>query len=106
MIGQMRYRVKIQNWEVVEQPGGGGGGQWTDELTTWANVKPLKSKRVVISDKVVMSNGYKIVLRWADGRILDKKRRIVYNGQNLTIDGVIVVDEQKRFYELTCLVNE
>lgn len=105
MIGQLKHRIKIQVWTEVDEPGGGVSQTWTDELTTWAIVKPLSSKRVVLSDQVQISTGYKIVLRWATGRILDKKRRIVYNGENLTISGVVVVDEAKRFYELTCLVN-
>lgn len=110
-IGKMRHRIKVEVLTIVSEPGGGSSEEWSADTDvspdgmTWASVQPLSSKRIVVSEKVDISNGYKIVLRWATGRIMDKKRRIVYNGQNLTISGVVVVDEAKRFYEITCLVN-
>lgn len=112
MIGDMRYRITVQVWTQVTEPGGGLSESWEADTTvsadgtTWADVKPLTSKRVVVADKVVIAEGYRIILRWASGRIMDKKRRIVYNGQTLTISGVQVVDEMKRFFQITCLTNQ
>jgi SPP1 family predicted phage head-tail adaptor len=104
-IGSMKHRVTVQVWSQVTDPGGGVSEDWTDEVTTWASVKPLSSKRMVVDSQVVISDGYTLILRWADGRILDKKRRIIYGTKTLTIGGAQVVDEAKRFYKLTCLEN-
>ena len=110
-IGKLRHRVTIEKWTAVAQPGGGVSESWAPDTDvsadgkTWADVSPLSSKRLVIDDKVVISDGFKITLRWATGRILDQKCRIVYNGQDLTISGVKVIDERKRWYVLTCLIN-
>lgn len=105
MIGQMRHRITVEILNIVDQPGGGSSEEWQTELETWADVQPLNSKRVVINDKVDISTGYKIILRWADGRIMDKKRRIMYRGEIFGISGVTVVDAARRFYELICLNN-
>lgn len=108
-IGKMRYRIKVEVMTIVSQPGGGSNEEWgadTDvspDGMTWADVKPLSSKRTVVSDKVIISNGYKIILRWATGRIMDKKRRIIYNDKIFSINGVSVIDEAKRFYEIICI---
>jgi len=106
MIGKMRHRITVQVITIVEQPGGGLDETWADELTTWASVKPLKSSRLLQDNQVKLMNGYTIVLRWADGRIMDKKRRIVHNGETLTINGAFVIDEAKRFWQITAIINE
>jgi SPP1 family predicted phage head-tail adaptor len=101
----MNKRITIQVFTEVEQPGGGLSEEWTDELTTWAQVEPLSAKRMVVAEKVVISEGYSIILRWANGRILDKTRRVIYNDQTLTINGAVIKDEAKRFWQLTCIIN-
>lgn len=110
-IGYMRHRITIQVRTQVTEPGGGLSETWAADMTvsadgtTWAAVTPLTSKRMAVSDKVVITEGYQIILRWATGRIMDKTRRVIYNGQTLTISGVKVIDEAKRFYQVTCLTN-
>lgn len=106
MIGDMRYRVTIQVWSSVTDPGGGVSEIWTDELTTWADVKPLKSSRLLQDNQVKLANEYTVTLRWADGRILDKKRRIIYGTQTLTINGAVIMDERKRWWQITAIDNE
>lgn len=110
-IGRLRHRITIEKWTAVEQPGGGVDESWAPDTDvssdgkTWADVKPMTSKRMEVGEQIVISDGYKIILRWAGGRILDQKRRIVYNGQNLTISGAVVVDERKKYWQITCLIN-
>ena len=110
-IGRLKDRITVEKWTAVEQPGGGISESWaadTDVSTdgkTWAEMKPLSSKRMVVGDKVAISDGYKCILRWTTSRIMDQKRRIVYKGQNLTISGAIELREARNYWQLTCLVN-
>lgn len=105
MIGKMRHRVTFQVVTITDQPGGGAIEDWADELTTWAEVIPLKPSKVLQDNQVQLKNGFTVRVRWANGRIVDKKRRIVYKGVNYSINGVFVIDEAKRFYEITA-INE
>lgn len=105
-IGRLKDRITIQVWSQVTDPGGGVSEAWTDELTTWAEVKPLRSKRNAQDAQITLQEAYMIHLRWATGRILDKKRRIEFGDKVLTITGAIVIDEAKRFWEINALVNE
>lgn len=106
MIGQLKKRIKIQVLTIVDTPGGGAEEQWADELTTWAKVEPLRSNRTLQDNQIVLMDGYKITIRWADNRIMDKKRRIIYKNKNLTINSVVELDEAKRFYEITAVISE
>lgn len=103
MIGRMRHRITIQHLIIVDQPGGGASEQWTDELTTWAKVEPLRSSRSLQDNQVELLDGYRFTIRWASDRTMDKKRRVVYAGKNWTINSIVQIDEAKRFYQITAI---
>lgn len=105
MIGKMRHRITVEVLTITQEPGGGASETWATEISTWASVAPLKSSRIAIDGEVKISDGYKIIIRWANGRIMDKQRRIKYGDLILTISGVQVIDEAKRFFQITCLTN-
>ena len=105
-IGKMNHRITVQAMTIVTDPGGGVTETWTDELTTWAEVKPLRSKRNAQDAQITLQEAYLVHLRWASGRVLDKQRRIIFGDKTLTITGAIVIDEAKRYWELNALVDE
>lgn len=103
MIGKMNHRITFQLLTIVPQPGGGGSEEWTDELTTWAKVSPLRSGRQLQDNQVSLVDGYKFIVRWAKDRTIDKKRRIKYENKIMTINSVVEIDESKRYYEITAI---
>lgn len=105
MIGSLRRRIEIQVWSSVPDGAGGFTESWTLEANTWASLIPKKSSRFLQDSQVQLNEAWTGIVRWSNERLMDKKRRIIYNGQTLTITSAYIIDERRYYWQVQCLAN-
>lgn len=105
--GTLRHRVTIQQ-SVAGSPQQDAGGTpdetWTDYLTTWAEVAPLRGRELLAAQQVSSEVTGTIRMRKLPGYTVTSAMRAVFGARLYDILAVVNVDERNR--EIVLSVRE
>jgi len=89
-IGELRHRVKILNYqEVDDNQGGAKEGYAPSE--TWAKVEEVGGFKNFREGLVITGKPYRIVLR--KGERIDEKSQLEYNGKKIYVKALTELDD-------------
>lgn len=99
-VGNFDKRIIFQSLQEIADGGGGFKAQWTDILTSWAQIKPLKSYERFQAMQVETPVTHKIYMRYRNDMVINTKLRIKFGQRIFNVASVIDIDEQKAFLEI------
>lgn len=103
--GSLRHRVTLQSL-VAGSPDRDSGGApdeaWTDVVTVFASVEPLRGAELLRAQQVDSEVSGQIRIRYRAG--VTSKMRAVFDSRNYDI--LAVIDPRERNHELLLLVRE
>lgn len=99
--GRFRERVTLQQALRVRDPGGATSDTWSDVVTVWASVEPLRGKEFFAADQMQEAVDYRVTIRYRTG--VDRKMRVMWRGQALDVVSVIDVHSKRENIELMCI---
>ena len=100
--GALDQRVTLQSRSVVTDAYGQDTITWVDIATVWAQCQALRGREFFAAAQVQQEQSVKVRIRYrAD---VDQKTRLVWNGINHDITGVIPVG-RKDFLEILCMAG-
>jgi SPP1 family predicted phage head-tail adaptor len=100
--GRLRQRVVIQYKVVTQNEFGEEVITWTDYLTAWAAVEPLRGREFAEQAMAGAEITTRIVLRWPRALQLRPEMRAVHEGRLYDIQSIVRVDERHREIQLLC----
>lgn len=98
--GRLRQRVTIQEKVVTQNEFGEEVITWTDYLTVWAAVEPLRGREFIEQAMAGAEITTRIVTRWHPG--IRPEMRALHENYIYDIQAVIRVDERHREVQLLC----
>ena len=104
--GKLRHRVTIQQLVAgspQQLPNGEPDVTWTDYLTVWAFVEPLKGRELMLAQQMQSEVDVRIRMRYRSG--VTAAMRAVYASVNYDILAVIDPDLRRVELELLCKVG-
>lgn len=98
-IGELNEQITIQQQvEGANDPAGYPTITWSDYLTCFAAIRPLKSRERFRADRFISEDFRFFVIRWVSG--ITHTMRISYNDGTSTryfnIRGIVEIDERRR----------
>ena len=93
---------KIITFQSKSASTGDYGGQaftWADFATVWAHVQPLKGRELIAAKAAQSETDVRVYIRYLAG--LNTSMRIVYNGKNYDITGIVDIDEKNVEMEIS-----
>jgi head-tail adaptor len=105
-IGKMDKRITLLEPVDTRLPSGGGETTYVTVLTTWAEVLPVKSSRMLTDSQIELQDSMQFNFRFSlDGREPQKRWVIDYRNHRYIIHSIIEKDEAKRFWRVIAAVN-
>ncbi len=101
--GKLRHRVTIQQLVAgspQQLPNGEPDVTWTDYLTMWASVEPLRGRELMLAQQMQSEVDVRIRLRYRGGITADM--RVTFGGVNYDIKSVANIDLRNSELELMC----
>lgn len=103
--GKKRQRVTVQLLTGATRDSFGQTVQnWVDQGTYWAEVVPMRTRDIVVSEQVKSQVMHVVRFRYLGASISigPTTHRLNLKGRTLGIVGYVNVEERNREYELTC----
>ena len=100
--GALDQRVTLQSRSVVTDAYGQDTITWVDIATVWAQCQALRGREFFAAAQVQQEQSVKVRIRYRSD--VDQKCRLVWNGVNHDITGVIPVG-RKDFLEILCMAG-
>ncbi len=100
--GRLRQRVTIQDKVVTQNTFGEEVITWTDYLTAWAAVEPLRGREFNEQAMAGAELTTRIVLRWPGTLDYRPEMRAVHAERLYNVRSVVRVDERRREVQLLC----
>lgn len=97
-VGNLRERLTIQHYTVVDDGMGNEIPTWSDLATVWCRVEPLKGDERIIADAV--RNPYSVVFHIRYRNDVTTDLRIMYQGKLFNLKRITNYDERKRFLSI------
>jgi len=107
--GKLRHKVTIQSLVAgspQQKPSGEPDTAWTDLLTCWASVEPLKGRELFAAQEHHSEIEVRVRIRYRSG--LNAAMRVVFEGLYYNIAAILDPELRHRELELLCKqgVNE
>lgn len=99
-IGRLRHRVTLQYKVVVADSYGAETITWTDLVTVWGAVEPVRGEEFIELARAGAEISTRIVIRYR-GSIVPEMR-VVFGSHTYDVRSVIHVDERERELQLMC----
>ncbi len=100
-IGQFRDRVTVQRYRDIEQVGGSGTlNNYTDVITIWANVVPIKGLTTLDTKQIGVGVTHTVTCRYHPQ--ITSETWLLFKNRRLRIRTVNNVDEMNRWQVLLC----
>jgi len=96
--GQRNKIITIQTKTMSTDDYGGQVETWADFTKVWAAVWPLKGRELFAAQAAKSETTVRFNIRWIAG--LSESMRIVYNGKNYDITGLINIGERNVEYDI------
>lgn len=101
--GKLRHRVTIQQFVAgspQQLPIGEPDVAWTDLMTVWASVEPLKGRELLLAQQIQSEIDVRIRMRYRSG--VTATMRATFNGVSYDILAVIDAEIRNAELELMC----
>jgi SPP1 family predicted phage head-tail adaptor len=98
--GELKHPVTIQNATVTPDEYGAGAKTWGAFKETRAAIWPAKTDEVVIDGKLTAVSRHTIRIRYVAG--VTAGMRVLFGTRTFEILGTRILNEQKRYIDLTC----
>lgn len=102
MIGELRSRLTLQAPQRAGDDGGGADVTWTDIVSLWGRITPLRGGERAVAGRLAGSVSHEILIRWRTG--VEPSMRFNDAGRVLEIHAVMDVGGRRRW--LRCLCEE
>src|SRR5689334_20690008 len=102
--GKLRHRVTIQSLVAgspQQKPSGEPDVAWTDLVTCWASVEPLKGRELFAAQEHHSEIEVRIRIRYRSG--ISSAMRVVFEGKYYNIAATLDPDIRHRELELLCM---
>lgn len=99
-IGELRERVRLQNFISIDDGYGNQIQEWRDVATVWARVEPLRGTERYQAAQLETVVGWHITIRHRTD--ITPAWRIVKGSTVFRIVGILNPDERRRFLQLEC----
>lgn len=111
LFSKYRHRITIQEESRVADGQGGYTTGWTDILTTWGKVEPIKGQQTLEAGQIVGGKPYKVRMRYRNDLVsqggshaeIVNTNRLKYDNRILDIHWVGITDERDREYQITAV---
>lgn len=100
------FRDRVSFTQAVLADDGKGGTKRSGTQTLLfanAKVEPLTSSRDLEANQENINQGYQVTIWEREGFTPDKSMRVVYRGQELTINSIVRKFKARWYYELRCI---
>lgn len=98
--GDLRHQVTIQQFESIDDGGGGHEEVWTDLTTVWGSVEPLNGKERYDAQQIQATLSHKIRIRYYPN--LKPSMRVKFETRVFNILSIINFEERNRELQLMC----
>jgi len=98
--GRLRQRVTIQGKVVTQDTYGAEEITWTDVVTVWAAVEPLRGREFLEAQREGAEVTTRIVMRYRAS--VTPEMRVVFGDHTYDVLSVIQVEERRRELQLMC----
>ena len=102
--GKLRHSVVWQ--EKIQTPDGGGGFTYTtsDVVTTRAFIKPISTNERFFAQRIESDISHKIYIRYRTD--ISPDMRINYGGRLFQVKGIMNIEEQNKWLEVSAVEGE
>lgn len=100
MIGKLRHRVILQAEGETADAGGGFIRTWSNVVTVWARVEPLRGGEQIAAMQLEDTVTHRVTMRHRTG--VTSKSRLLHRGRALSVRSVTDPEERNRFLVLLC----
>lgn len=101
--GWLRHRITIQTPATVQSASGQVNPGWSDYLSAWASIEPLRGREYMEGRQTQASVDHRVRMRYRAG--ITPKMQVVFGSRTFQIVSVINVIEGKRELNLMCREN-
>ena len=109
--GKLNKRIKVLSFSGndVEDEGGGfldnwfDGPGWETVIETWASIRPISEKAMVIAQQLQSEVTHTIMVRYIS--LIKPSHVINFNNRRLNIETIRNFDESNTFLQLMCVEN-
>jgi len=105
-IGEYKHRITFRTYESVPDGYGGTVDTPVDILTTWAKKVPLRASRELAENQLSMKSTNRYEVRYREGFEPTKSMRIVDEGEEYSINSIVPVKAEQRFWEIIAVNQE
>lgn len=105
-IGKLRKRLSVKELSTVPDGAGGTEPTWTEVLSTWGSIKPMKGRRLMEYGQIVQGTPYDITLRYREDLTINKDFKIDFDGKEVILHSVINKDERNNILEIVGYVKQ
>ena len=99
-VGSFRYEFGIYRRSTTDDGMGGQDPEWVLEDTQRGALIPMSAGQRFQAQKLEMTVTHKIVMRWSNLITVDADLKLVHDGREFNIRGVLNVEERDRFIEI------
>jgi len=96
--GSLRHKIVFQQLTVANDTWGHSNETWTDSITAWAAIWPLRGTERMEGMKLDNELTHKIRVRYQNG--LHPKMRIKFGTRYFDIQSIVNVDERNIYQEI------
>ncbi|AVF25093.1 putative phage head-tail adaptor [Paenibacillus larvae subsp. larvae] len=99
--GKLNKRITIKKHEPTPDGAGGYDDGFSDVVTVWANIRPLRGREYWQSQQTQAEVTHSIMIRYR--KDIDRSHVVSYGGRLFDIQHIINVDEANRTLILHCV---
>lgn len=99
--GELRDKVSFYVLSKTPNDNGGSTAVQVEYLSTWANIKPIKSRFGIEAGKPVLKQPHRVVVRYRKEQEPKIDMLMKWKGQTFTVNDITDKDTQNSLIELT-----
>jgi SPP1 family predicted phage head-tail adaptor len=104
MIGDLRYRITIQQETLTTDSQGGSSAAWAELVTVWASIDPVSANQRWFAERLGHQVTHKIIIR--NRADITSAMRIIYGSKTYYIHSYKFLDEGSGYLEIMASEGE
>jgi len=98
--GMLRHKISLQQELNVSDDAGGYTKTWNTYAVVWAKITPKGARETFTGMKIEHTITHDIIIRYISG--VAPKDKVMYNDRELSIEGIVNIDERNVWLKLSC----
>jgi SPP1 family predicted phage head-tail adaptor len=98
----LRDEITIQKFTKTSDGAGGNTIVWSDVVTIYAKVMPLRGSRGLEGLQLSIDEAFEVWYRWEDFPPLAKQNRLKFENKYFTIHSIKEVNNRRKYIKVIC----